>query len=211
MLQTYAPPLHPAPWAPAETVTRWVPRSLLGKSIFRALPYLPRELVLELVDMIQSAAILESSLSLRVIRANGAIEDMGEVSRKVVTDTGVGFIVDAFQNLVELEIMKYHGLGTGTTAEAVGNTALATELTTQYNPDNTRATGSTTETSANVYRTVGTNTVDASVAAVNEHGVFSANTAGVLIDRSMFSGTPVGLASGDSLQSTYDLTFTSGG
>ena len=81
----------------------------------------------------------------------------------------------------------------------------------QYTPDSTRATGTTTEgASANVYRTVGTNTVDASV-AITEHGIFSqaATGGGTLLDRSLFSA--VNLASGDSLQSTYDATFSAGG
>lgn len=137
----------------------------------------------------------------------GQVIDFGIVSRRVVTNGGAGFIVDAFQNLVELENMKYHGLGTGNTAEAAGDSALVTELTTEYNPNSTRATGTTAEQSAQVYETVGTNTVDAS-AAVVEHGVFSAASAGVLLDRSIFS--VVNLANGDSLQTTYRLTITSG-
>lgn len=194
-------------------IRHWTPKTGLGQAIRKALPHLPRELALELVDKISSAGVLESSLSLVVIRGDGKIEDIGEVSRRVVTTTGVNFIVDAFQNLVELENMKFHGIGSGTGAEAVGNTGLTTEFTTQYNPDNTRATGTTVEgASANIYRTVGTNTVDASV-TVNEHGIFdqAAVGGGTMVDRSMFSGSPVSLTSGDSLQSTYDLTFSAGG
>ena len=48
--------------------------------------------------------------------------DYGVASYRVVTNNGVGFIVDAFQNLVEAEIMNYHGVGTGTNAEASRNT-----------------------------------------------------------------------------------------
>lgn len=150
------------------------------------------------------------ALWLKVFRANGNIEDYGLVSLRLVTNNGVGFIVDSFQNLVEMEIMKFHGIGTTNTAEAATDSALVAELTTQYNPDNTRATGTTTEAAANIYRTVGTNTVDAT-AAIVEHGIFSqaATGGGVLFDRSIFA--VVNLASGDSLQSTYDATFTSGG
>lgn len=149
-------------------------------------------------------------LHIRVVRSTGEIVDYGVASLRVVTTVGAGFIVDAFQNIVELELMHFHGIGTGGTAEAVGDTALVTELTTQYNPDNTRATGSTTEASATVYRTVGTNTVDAA-AAVTEHGVFTqaATGGGTLLDRSLFS--VINLANGDSLQSTYDLTINTGG
>ena len=150
------------------------------------------------------------ALYLSVLRADGIREDLGLASLRVVTTAGVGFIVDAFQNAVELETMKYHGLGTGTNAEASSDTALQTELATEYSPNNTRATGSTTEAAANIYRTVGTNTVDAS-AAVTEHGVLSqaATGGGVLLDRSVFA--VINLVSSDSLQTTYDLTITAGG
>lgn len=151
---------------------------------------------------------LYGALSLRVILGSGVEVDLGLVSMRVVTTVGCGFIVDAFQNLVELETMKYHGLGTGVTAEAAGDTALVTELTTEYT-GNVRATGTTTEASALVYRTVATNTLDGTPgAALREHGVFSADSAGVLLDRTLFAA--ITLVSGDGLQSTYDLTLTAG-
>jgi hypothetical protein len=150
-------------------------------------------------------------LWLQKIRLDGMVEDYGLVSCRVVTDAGVGFIVDAFQNLTELENMKYHALGTGSTAESASQTALVTELTTQYSASNTRPTGTTGEKSgdAKTYETIATITVSATVAAT-EHGIFSAATSGtgVLLDRSVFS--TVNLASGESLQATYDLTFPSG-
>jgi hypothetical protein len=144
------------------------------------------------------------------IYANGMREDYGVVSRRVVTDTGVGFIVDAFQNSVELEIMKYHGVGTGTTAEAATQTALITESTTALNPDSTRATGSLTEgATANIYKTVGTLAFDGS-AAITEHAICStASGAYVMLDRSKFDA--INVVSGDSIEFTYQLTLTSGG
>jgi len=145
-----------------------------------------------------------------VRRADGSVVDLGLMSQRVVTTAGVNFLVDAWQNLVELETMKYHALGTGSTAEAVGNTALVTELTTQYSVDNTRPTGTLAEgAAANVFRSVGTVTVDAAVAAT-EHGLLSAAAAGtgVLWDRSVFA--VVNLGSGDSFEITYDATFAAG-
>jgi hypothetical protein len=136
----------------------------------------------------------------------------GLASLRVVTDAGVNFIVDAFQNTTELENLKYHGIGTGSTAEAAGDTALVTELTTEYSPDNTRATGTTTEGGGtNVYRTVGTNTLDGTPgAALREHGIFdqAATGGGTLLDRTVYAS--ITLSSGDSLQSTYDHTQTAG-
>jgi hypothetical protein len=150
-----------------------------------------------------------SQLWLTLIRDGQPIH-LGLAGFRVVTTAGVGYIVDAFQNLVELENMKFHGFGTGTTAEASGDTALVTELTTQYVGD-VRPTGTTTEgASANIYRTVGTLAPDSGgTIAVTEHGVFSANAAGVLLDRTVFSAVNV-VASADSLQATYELTLPAG-
>jgi len=150
------------------------------------------------------------ALYLDVLRADGTHEALGLASLRVVTDAGVGFIVDAFQNLTEVELLRYHGMGTGVAAEAASDTALGAECTTALNPDSTRATGSQTEVAANVFRTVGSLTVDA-VTAVTEHGIFSqaATGGGVLLDRSVFAVK--NLASGDSIAFTYDLTFASGG
>jgi hypothetical protein len=147
----------------------------------------------------------------KIIRGDGSIINLGLISVRVVTDAGVGYIVDAFQNLTELENMKFHGYGTGTTAEGASQTALVTELTTEYATDNTRPTGSTTEgASANIYRTVATLSPDgAGTLAITEHGVFSASSAGVMLDRSVFSAINLTRGS-DSLQTTYDLTVPSG-
>lgn len=154
-------------------------------------------------------SVMVGILRMKHFLNNGDEVDYGIVSTRVVTTVGVGFIVDAFQNIVELESMRYHGIGTTNTAEAVGDTALAAELSTVYNPDNTRATGTLGESSANVYRTVGTNVVDGS-ATIVEHGIFSqaATGGGVLLDRSIFGG--IALVNGNSLQSTYDFTITAG-
>lgn len=152
-----------------------------------------------------------SGLYLARVVHGARFEWLGLASVRVVTTAGVNYIVDAFQDSVEVESFKYHGIGTGTNGESSSDSALQTELTTEYNPNNTRATGSQTEgASANIYRTVGTNTVDSAV-AITEHGIFTSATsgAGTLLDRSTFSA--VNLASGDSIQSTYDLTFTAGG
>lgn len=158
-------------------------------------------------------ALLRANTPVHTLAAafGGRVVDYGVVGTRVVTTAGVGFIVDAFQNTVELEIMKYHALGTGGTAEASGDGALVTEWT-SGNYNTTRATGSLTEGgSANVYRTVGTNTkADAGSSSVTEHGIFSqaATGGGVLLDRTLFS--VVTIAQNDALQTTYDLTLPAG-
>jgi hypothetical protein len=141
----------------------------------------------------------------------GQVYDLGLVSMQVVTTAFVNDVVDELVDGLGLGDYIYHGIGTASTAEAIGNTDIATELTTQYTADNTRATGTQVEgASANIFQTVATNTVDAS-AAVVEHGILTSATvgSGILMDRSVFS--VINLASSDSLETTYDLTISAGG
>jgi len=156
--------------------------------------------------------LLAESIDLRQLPRffGGELIDYGVLSTRLVTDAGVAYLVDALQNLTEPENFKYHGYGTGTTAESAAHTALVTELTTQYVGD-VRPTGSQTEASAAVYRSVGTLSPDSGgTIAVTEHGLFSANATGTMLDRSTFSAINV-VASADSLQTTFDLTIASGG
>lgn len=157
-----------------------------------------------------SLATFYGSLYITHIHADGEVLELGLASMRVVTTAGVNYLVDCLQGTVEPELLKFHGVGTTNTAESAADTALAAESTTALNPDNTRATGSLTEgASANIFRTVGTLTADASIAAV-EHGIFTqaATGGGTLLDRSVFS--TVNLASADSIQFTYDLTLPAG-
>jgi hypothetical protein len=185
------------------------PRSRLGQLIRRACWYLPDHVAAELLDALESVVLVESSLRLESIRG-GRWTDHGVVSRRVITDAGVGQVVNAFRNTFELELFNFHGLGTGATAEAVGQTALVTELTTQYSTDNVRPTGVQSAPAANQYQSVATITVDAA-ATITEHGLFSQAAApgGTLWDRSVFTG--LALNSGDSIIATYIATITSGG
>lgn len=154
---------------------------------------------------------ITSELSIRLFKKTGEVFDFGIVSRRVVTDAGVAFLVDDWDaNGQDISTLNFHGCGTGTTAEAVGDTALVTESTTALNPDSTRATGTRSQPAANQYRTVGTATFDAT-AAITEHGIFSqaATGGGTLWDRSVFSA--INVVSGDSVQFTYTCTVSSGG
>lgn len=197
-----------------ETVKLGVPHRDVAKEVFRwrlrNLPHLWRGLHKVMLADLLGIPTFYGLLHLDVLRANGLRLQYGVASFRVVTTAGVGYIVDAFQNTVELEDMKYHGIGTGNTAEASSDTDLDTELTTQYSTNSTRATGSLTEgASANIFRSVGTNSVDDTVAIV-EHGLFNNATVGqgVLLDRTVFSA--INLGSGDSLQSTFEHTQTAG-
>lgn len=172
---------------------------------------IPAQLLKILVLQPFKIAHVESVLRLRVAHGNGLFTDYGIVSRRLVTTAGVNFLVDALQGSVEPEILRFHGFGTGTTAENVADTTLETEETTQYVGD-VRPTGTLGEgASANIFRTVGTYSPDSGgTRAITEHGIFSANAAGTLLDRSVFSVVNL-VAGADSLQATYDLTIAAGG
>jgi len=146
-----------------------------------------------------------------VIRAHGGVEHLGLLSTKVITDAGVAFLVgDWDNNGADISTMNFHGWGTGTAAENVTDVALGAEITTGLNPDSTRATGTRSQPTANQYRSVATGTFDAP-AAVTEHGIFSqaATGGGTMWDRSVFA--VINIASGDSIQTTYTCTLSSGG
>lgn len=154
---------------------------------------------------------LTSELAIRVRCANGKWINYGVVSRRVVTDAFVNYVVDDWDGGANvIDNFNYHGCGTGVAAEAAGDTALGTESTTILNPDSTRATGTKSQPAANQMRSVGTVTFDGA-GAITEHGVFTqaATGGGTLQDRSVFSA--INVASGDSIQFTYTMTLNSGG
>lgn len=152
------------------------------------------------------------ALWLKRIRENGEIvEDLGLASLRQVTTAGVTYIcADIAGGANDSNLFKFHGFGTGVGAEASSDTALGTELTTQYATDSTRPTGSQSA-STNTYTTVATLSPDTGgTIAITEHGIFSATSSGTLLDRSVFSAVNL-VAGSDSLQATYVLTLPAGG
>lgn len=149
------------------------------------------------------APVLLGKLHGVLTHADGTTENLGTLGYRVVTTAYVNFLVDELQSSQATHsTFLYHDSGTGTTAEAAGDTALVTKVETG------RATGTQTEgASANIYRSVGTISYTAT-RAVTEHGLFSASSAGTLMDRTVFSA--VNVVSGDSIQFTYELTATAG-
>lgn len=126
---------------------------------------------------------------------------LGLVSTKVVTTAGVNYIATAFTAGATIANFKYHGSGTGVAAEAIGDTALGTEV-------GTRGTGTQViGGAANIYRTVCTLSYTSTL-AITEHGILSASSAGTLLDRSVFAA--INVINGDSVEFTYDLTLPAG-
>lgn len=138
-----------------------------------------------------------------LVKANGQRVNFGVVGYRVITTAFVNFMVDQLQTETSVwGDFKFHDSGVGTTAAAVGDTDIETT------DGESRATGSQTESSANVYRSVGT-IAYTSTKAITEHGLFSASTGATLMDRHVFSA--INVVNGDSIEFTYDLTVNSGG
>lgn len=139
------------------------------------------------------------------VRRHGRIVeeyDLGLVSVNVVTNAGVNYVIDSLQGSATINNLRYHGSGTGNTAENVADTALVTET-------GTRVSGTQGEgASANIFETIATLTYGSSLNIV-EHGLFSALTVGTLFDRSVFTAIPVDTST--SIEFTYEWTLNAGG
>lgn len=160
-----------------------------------------RDLVLSRVS---GAPVLLGRVYVKKTAADGSITDYGLVSTRVITTLFAAYVVDAFQDSTTypLDVFKYHDSGEGTTAEAAADTTLETP-TGLARSLGTRAEGATT----NIYRSVATTTYDATY-AITEHGLFSAETEGILLDRSVFA--PINVVNGETMQFTYELSVTAG-
>lgn len=205
---------HETRWAPAwQPIQRGLPwrywlRSL-GKELALRVRVAAKGAVRGLVS--GTGVIGVGRLHATVFRANGGIDPLGLIATRLITDTGVAFLVDDWDaSATDLTTLNFHGCGTGVVAEAQTDSALGTESTTALNPDSTRATGTRSQPTANQYRSVGTLTFDATT-AVTEHGLFSqsATGGGTLWDRSVF--TAINVVSADSIQFTYTATLSAGG
>ena len=154
---------------------------------------------------------ITGELAIRLHKASGEWIDYGVVSRRVVTDAFVNYVVDDWDGgATVIDNFNYHGCGTGAGAEGAGETALVTECTAALNPNDVRATGVKTQPAANQMRTIGVPLFDIA-AIVIEHSVFSqaATGGGTMMDRSLFAA--INVAPGDSISFQYTMTLTSGG
>ena len=125
------------------------------------------------------------------------------VRDKVVTTAFVDFVIDQLQTETSaFGDFKYHDSGTGTTAEAVGQTALVTSTA------EARSTGTQTETDHDTYKSVATDTYAGSF-ALREHGLLNAASAGVLMDRTLFG--EINVVSGNQVEFTFEFSMAAGG
>lgn len=149
------------------------------------------------------AITYQGDLSATLIRRDGSKQPLGVLSRRVITNAGVTYMRDDFNDGTnDINTFNFHDSGTGTVAEAVGDIALGTAA------GPARVSGTKSVPAANQFRSVATIAYTATL-AITEHGLFSALTAGTLWDRSVFAA--INVVSGESIQFTYTLTLTAGG
>ena len=175
---------------------RIVDLPLIGK-----LAFIPRK---HASKTIPGGLMFHSNLKAVITRANGKVEEF-DLGSGLVTNAGVAYLADDFAGAIgsaDATNFNYHASGTGTTAAAVGDTALQTDSGVA------RVAGTQTNPSNPVYRTVATMAYTSTL-AITEWGLFSASTSGTLWDRKVF--TAINVVNGDSIQFTYDLTITAGG
>lgn len=155
---------------------------------------------------------ITAELALRLRKADGTWIDYGVVGYRVVTTAGAAYLVDDFDNATgsaDISLFNFHGVGTGTNAEDVGDTALQTESTTILTVNSTRATGVRSQPTSVQYRSTGAVSFDGS-GAITEHGLFTteATGTGTLWDRTVFAA--VNVASGDSISAQYTVSVAAG-
>ncbi len=121
----------------------------------------------------------------------------------LITTAGKGGVASRINGSGSEAAFTYLAIGIGTTAAAIGDTTLESEITTNGG-QRAAATASrvTTDTTNDTARLVYTWTFTGSF-AVTEAGALNAASAGVLLNRQVF--TAVNVVSGDSLQVTVDV------
>jgi hypothetical protein len=158
---------------------------------------------------LEGSAVFATNLRAALIRGGELVREY-ELGDGVVTHAGVRLLSQdtaISAGAATLNVMKYHGSGTGTTAATATDTALQAAIGTTA----TAGTNSNADASPNATVTsVGTISYSGSY-TVTEWGLFNSGTlsGATMFDHRVFSA--INVVSGDSIQFTWTLTLNSGG
>lgn len=130
------------------------------------------------------------------ISLNGTV--VQETDNLVVT-AGKNWIAQRMQG-TSLGVMTHMAVGTGTTAAAVGNTALVTEVS------RVALTTSGGVVAAAVITFAATYAAGVATAALTEAGIFNAASGGTMLARTVFS--VINKAAADSMTISWDVTIS---
>ena len=144
--------------------------------------------------MLQDSIILTGALKIVLTDAQGNIKDEQEVKNLVVT-VGKNFIASRMKDATATA-MSHMAIGTGTTAAAVGDTTLGTEVG--------RVALTSTTVTTNHVAYVATFPAGTGTGAITEAGILNAASAGTLLCRTVFSVINKGAA--DTLGITWTVT-----
>jgi hypothetical protein len=151
---------------------------------------------IDAVKSLEEPMTLRGHVLVELLDETGQVKDSREVDNLIVT-TGRNMIVDRLLAAPTLGVPTHMAVGTGTTAEAVGQTALTTE--------SARVALTTKTRSGNVLTLVGDYAAGVATAALTEAGVFDAASAGNMHSRVVFAAINKG--ANDTLKITWTWTI----
>ncbi len=136
--------------------------------------------------------------ALRVVLTgpDGQVKDERDLKNLVVS-TGLAFIASRMKEATAT-VMSHMSLGTGTTAAALGDTTLGTEIS------GSRVTLTSTNVTANQVTYIASFAAGVGTGAVTESGIFNAASSGTMLCRTVFP--VVNKQSGDSMTVTWTVT-----
>jgi hypothetical protein len=146
----------------------------------------------------------KTNLKITLIGVDGKPKLTRDLGSGLITTAGVNAIAADFSGLggVDITNFKWHDAGTGTTAAAIGDTALQTPS------GMARVSGSQTNPTANTY--LSTAVIPYTGAFnITEWAIFSASTVGTMLDHRVFGAQAV--ANGESIFYQWTLTVNAGG
>ena len=148
--------------------------------------------------MVNDNIKITGDVKIDIIGADGAVKDSREIKNLVVT-TGKTFIASRMVGVAST-VMGWMELGTGTTAAAVGDTALQTAIS------GSRVALTSGTSATNVVTYVASFPAGTGTGAVTEAGVFNASSAGTMLCRTVFSVVNKGAA--DAMSITWTITVS---
>jgi GH24 family phage-related lysozyme (muramidase) len=150
--------------------------------------------------MLTDKIIGKGTLTLQLFNEAGELVDERNEENLVVT-VGLGHITSRLVGVAQ-GIMSHMAVGTNNTAAAAGNTTLNTELARVALDSLSRVTVNVTDDTLQAVATFG---AGVGTGALVEAGILNASSAGVLLNRTVFSVINKGAA--DSLVITWKVTF----
>jgi hypothetical protein len=148
--------------------------------------------------MIDDSIKITGDVKIDIIGADGTVKDSREIKNLVVT-SGKTFIASRMVGVAST-VMGWMELGTGTTAAAVGDTALQAVIS------GSRVALTSGTNASNVVTYVASFPAGTGTGAVTEAGVFNASSAGTMLCRTVFSVVNKGAA--DAMSITWTITVS---